>query len=77
MTMELKIQGDRINLKIFDKFDSSSFTEFKDICEQIFSNKALKNISVDVSLLKYMDSSALGMLMILDEQAAQAKKRYH
>ena len=75
MTMELKILGDSINLKIFDRFDSSSFAEFKNICEQIFSNKSVKNISVDVSSLKYMDSSALGMLMILDEQAAQAKKR--
>lgn len=74
MTMELNTQGDSFVLRIFDRFDSSSYSEFKNICEQIFSNKLIKKISVDVSSLNYMDSSAMGMLMILDEKAEQTKK---
>jgi anti-anti-sigma factor len=57
-----------------DRFDASCYMEFKGIVEQIMSNKLIKTISVDVSTLEYMDSAAMGMLMLLDEKAEALKK---
>jgi anti-anti-sigma factor len=60
---------------ILDRFDSSNYAEFKNVCEKIFSNKSIQTISVDVSSLEYMDSAAMGMLMLLDEKAEAARKK--
>ena len=74
MTIQTQIQGNTLQMIIRDRFDSSSYVEFKNISEQVFANHAIQFISVDVSTLEYMDSAALGMLMLLDEKAEAAKK---
>ena len=74
MTIQTQIQDTTFQMIIQDRFDSSSYTEFKNIVEQIMANKLIKSISVDVSSLEYMDSAAMGMLMLLDEKAEALKK---
>jgi len=74
MAIQTQIQGDTFQMMVSDRFDSSSYMEFKNIVEQIMSNKSIKTISVDVSSLDYMDSAAMGMLMLLDERAEAIKK---
>jgi HptB-dependent secretion and biofilm anti anti-sigma factor len=75
MSIKTQIQDTTFKMIIQDRFDSSSYGEFKNICEQIFSNKSIQDISVDVSSLEYMDSAAMGMLMLLDEKAEATKKK--
>lgn len=74
MTIETQIQGNVIKMKILGKFDSSSYFEFKNVCDQIMANNAVQHIDVDISTLEYMDSAAMGMLMLLDEKAGNSKK---
>jgi len=74
MTIQTQIQGDTFRITIRDRFDSSSYQEFKSIIEPILANKSIQTISVDISSLDYMDSAALGMLMLLDEKAAASRK---
>lgn len=74
MAIELNVLDDTARMRIFDRFDSSSYLDFKRLSETLMTNKAVQNIEVDVSSLKYMDSAALGMLLLLDEKAFKAKK---
>jgi anti-anti-sigma factor len=74
MAIQTQIQGNSFQMKVNDRFDSSCYMEFKTIVEQIMVNKSITAISVDVSALEYMDSAAMGMLMLLDEKAEALKK---
>lgn len=47
---------------------------FKDAYGAILENAAISSIEVEMSKLDYMDSSALGMLMLLNERAKAVNK---
>lgn len=54
-------------------FDVSQYEEFKSICEKFKSDD--NRYEIDFSETQYMDSSALGMLLLLREQVQGDKKR--
>ncbi len=74
MAIELNILDGTARMRIFDRFDSSCYLDFKGVSEKLMINQTVRDIEVDVSSLKYMDSAALGMLLLLDEKAFKAKK---
>lgn len=74
MGIEIQILDKTARIRIFDNFDSSSHTVFKQAYSPLLTNAAVQNIEVDVSNLGYMDSAALGMLVQLDAKAKIAKK---
>ena len=56
------------------RFDFHVHREFKDVYTALLVNDAVCEIEVEMSDVDYLDSSALGMLILLNERAKEAKK---
>lgn len=72
-----------INVQILDKaarinmqgrFDFQVHREFKDAYAPLLDNPDVQEIEVEMSQVNYLDSSALGMLMLLNERAKAVSK---
>jgi HptB-dependent secretion and biofilm anti anti-sigma factor len=74
MTIDVKIKDKSALLTISDRFDSSSYRDFKQAYAPLITNSIVQLIEVDISGLNYLDSAALGMLMQLNEAAKFAEK---
>jgi anti-anti-sigma factor len=56
------------------RFDFQIHREFKEAYTRLFENAGVKLIEIEMSNLNYLDSSALGMLMLLNERAKAVNK---
>ncbi|PWB58293.1 MAG: anti-anti-sigma factor [Nitrosomonadales bacterium] len=56
------------------RFDFNSHRQFREAYEQALKEPAIKSIEIDLGSVDYLDSSALGMLLLLREKAANASK---
>ncbi|MDP2144152.1 MAG: STAS domain-containing protein [Gallionella sp.] len=74
MTIHTQLQGDKARIKVSDRFDSGLYQEFKSAYTPLLDDKALQTIEIDISQVNYLDSGALGMLVLLNECAKNAKK---
>lgn len=68
ITTDQKDQVSRMRLN--GRFDFNSHREFRNACDQILQDQSNKEIEVDFSNVDYLDSSALGMLLLLREKAS-------
>lgn len=57
-----------------DAFDFKVHREFKNAYMPLLDNAALHEIEIELSKVEFIDSSALGMLMLLNERAKAANK---
>lgn len=66
-------EGSIVTISIIGSFDVSAYEEFKEICQNNLtdSNKFI----IDLKHANYMDSSALGMLLLLREKTLGDKTR--
>jgi len=61
-------------IKLSGRFDFNSHREFRASYENLLGRNELKEFVVDLSGVDYLDSSALGMLLLLrDKLAAESK----
>lgn len=74
MAIDIHTLGKSARMKITDRFDSSTYADFKRAYKPLITTPELQTIEIDVSALVYMDSAALGMLVELDGTAKIAKK---
>lgn len=63
MSVESKTADGVLKIKVTGRFDFSVHKEFRDATNQI--GAGIRNIEVDLSAADYLDSSALGMLLLL------------
>ena len=56
------------------RFDFNTHREFRDITESAINGEGVQEIHVDLGLVDYLDSSALGMLLMLRDRARNANK---
>jgi anti-anti-sigma factor len=56
------------------QFTLASHREFRDACKAPVENPDVREILVDLGQVDYMDSSALGMLLVLQKSAMAAGK---
>lgn len=73
MKIELVDHDSHTELRLTDRFDLTAHRLFRDAVIQAVG-RAPKGIQVDLSGVKYIDSSALGMLLMLRELAQNAGK---
>lgn len=66
--------GDRATLKLSGRFDFHSHRDFRSAYEQLLESNTVRDIVVDFADVDYLDSSALGMLLLLREKADGAGK---
>jgi anti-anti-sigma factor len=64
---EIDSSGKELTIKVDGRFDFSAHQEFRDAYESISSD--VNNYIVDLSSTSYLDSSALGMLLLLRDHA--------
>jgi HptB-dependent secretion and biofilm anti anti-sigma factor len=74
MTPTVQIEGDVGRVVLSGQFDFSAHREFRQACETLISNPSIKEVLVDFQNVNYLDSSALGMLLLLKEKISAASK---
>ena len=74
MTINVQIHDHSARIAMSGRFDFQVHREFKDAYTPLLDNAAAHEIEVEMSKLSYMDSSALGMLILLKERACAANK---
>lgn len=57
------------------RFDFNAHREFRDGTDSVLADKSVSAIVVDFQEVEYLDSSALGMLLMLRDKAKTANKR--
>jgi len=67
MSVTAATNGNEITINISGRFDFSSHQEFRQIYENVETE--VSNYVVDMSEATYLDSSALGMLLLMRDHA--------
>jgi len=68
MQINTNEDGHKATLRLEGRFDFNASREFRDSYERILSQREVESIDVDLSDVNYLDSSALGMLLLLREK---------
>jgi len=61
-------------MSLHGRFDFNAHREFRGSCDAIINDAEVLGLEVDLGGVDYLDSSALGMLLLLKERAAAAHK---
>lgn len=74
MSITARIYGTVASITILGRFDFKVHREFKGAYASLIGNAAVQKIEVEMIDVDYLDSSALGMLMLLHERAKADNK---
>ena len=72
MAITVRILDSVARITMSDRFDFQVHREFKEAYTPLVENAAVREIEIEMSNVNYIDSSALGMLMLLNERAKAA-----
>jgi len=68
MSVDSKVDAGVLYIRVTGRFDFSAHKEFRDATNQIVAG--VRKIEVDLSGTDYLDSSALGMLLLLRDKVS-------
>lgn len=71
ITYKILDDGRRVDIKVSGRFDFSSHQEFRETYAELDPSKV--SFHIDLSNTEYLDSAALGMLLVLRERAGGDK----
>lgn len=74
MSISVHIRDAVARIAMSGRFDFQVHREFKEAYSALLVNAAVREIEVDLNKVDYLDSSALGMLILLNERSKEAKK---
>ena len=74
MNINVTISGSTAVLNMNGRFDFSAHRDFKNAYTSLMQQAGVNNLEVDLSNVEYVDSSALGMLLMLRERAQAVNK---
>ncbi len=74
MAINVQILDHAARINMYGRFDFQVHREFKDAYTPLLDNPVVREIEVEMSKVDYLDSSALGMLMLLNERAKAVNK---
>jgi anti-anti-sigma factor len=75
MSIQVEKQEAQSHIKLNGRFDFASHRSFKQAYEGPLKEDAVQAVVVDMGNVNYVDSSALGMLLVLRDRATQAGKK--
>lgn len=75
MQINVDTVGNTVSIRLNGRFNFDSHREFRSAYDPHLANSTVANIDVDLSKVEYLDSSALGMLLMLRERAQAANKK--
>lgn len=64
----LSDDGTQINIQVSGRFNFSVYKDFRDACKEAARHGNIRYV-IDLAETEYMDSSALGMLLLLRERS--------
>ncbi|WP_174875272.1 STAS domain-containing protein [Vogesella oryzae] len=70
----VRIEGKSGSIVLVGQFDFNVHKDFRAASQELLENSAISHIEVDFEQVPYLDSSALGMLLLLKERAGAAGK---
>jgi len=68
------IVSGRAIISLYGRLDFNANHEFKSAYEPILKSASVTELEIDLNAVQYLDSSALGMLLLLKERAEQSGK---
>lgn len=74
MTLDTRIDGSTGRVVLTGQFDFNLHRDFRNACDSLLANAAVKEVLIDFNGVTYLDSSALGMLLLLKEKVGSAGK---
>ena len=74
MDISSNISGSTATIVLPEKFDLTCRTAFHQLSTALLGNPELKSIQIDLAHTRYLDSSALGMLLLLKTKAEENSK---
>lgn len=74
MSISTTVTGNSATINMTGRFDFNVQRDFKEAYDPHLNNAAVAAIDVDLAGVNYLDSSALGMLLMLRERATAAGK---
>lgn len=61
-------------IRLRGRFDFSAHREFRPAVNAAFANSAIQEVQIDLGAVDYIDSSALGLLLVIRDEAKKAGK---
>jgi anti-anti-sigma factor len=74
MSPNIQIEGAVGKVVLSGQFDFNAHRDFRQACESVIADANVKDVEIDFQKVSYLDSSALGMLLLLKEKVASANK---
>lgn len=62
-------------LSLSGRFDFSNFRSFRELYEPVLGDAQVKTVALNFKAVEYLDSAALGMLLMLRERAEKLNKK--
>ncbi len=74
MQTNVQKDADKAVVKLVGRFDFNTHRDFRGAYEPLIVDAEVRSVSVDFSGVDYLDSSALGMLLMLRDKLGGANK---
>lgn len=77
MQISQRVKDDRATLTLAGRFDFNTHSDFRKAYEAALATPAVRTLEIDMGGVEYLDSSALGMLLLLKERADASNISLH
>ncbi len=74
MQQVLRTEDGRAIVRLTGRFEFSMHREFREAMDTVLQDKDIDSVVIDLAGVDYLDSSALGMLLMLRDRANTARK---
>lgn len=75
MQVNLEVKDGKATLVLSGRFDFNSHREFRNGCDEVMNSSQINEVEINLAGVDYLDSSALGMLLLLRERAVASNKK--
>jgi len=75
MTIDIRVRDHAARITMSGRFDFEVHRDFKNAYMTLLDKGAVREIEIEMSKVNYLDSAALGMLMLLHDRAKDAQKK--
>lgn len=74
MQLQLRTEDRRAIVRLTGRFEFSMHREFREAVDTVLQDKDVDSVVIELAGVEYLDSSALGMLLMLRDRANTARK---
>lgn len=75
MEIQRNVDNERARLALAGRFDFYAHCDFRHCTDELLADHAVKELDINFARVDYLDSSALGLLLLLREKANGQGKR--